>query len=112
MQNCIEVVGLVDFDRHGSSSYFSGLLNSHLFSFISNYHLLFTLFGDVMSGGMHPGGQWFSSMADNEIVAASSEDAALPETLDLAAAVSSRNVRDHCAFYGRLLDASRLRGCL
>lgn len=49
-------------------------------------------------------------MADNERVAASSEDAPLPDMVDLAAGVSDWNVADDCATYERLLDIRRSAG--
>lgn len=60
-----------------------------------------------MSGRIRPGSPGYCSMTDNESGAASFENEALPETLDLVADVLRRSVSDYYVRYGRLQDARR-----
>lgn len=112
MRDCIESVSRVlsTLIATISPSYCCAAREFRFFSSFSNYRLLVTLFIEVISGGMHPGGQEYRSMADIEGVAASFKGAALPETLDLVVGVPKWCVSDYCARYERLLDAHRFAG--
>lgn len=65
-----------------------------------------------MSGEMRPSSQGRCSMVDNEGFSASSDEATLPEALDLVADVPNWSSTGYCARYGRLLDARWFAGMI
>lgn len=72
MQDCIASVGPVNFGRHQLPSFTAAIFESQISSLFLIWLSFFTVFRDVLSGKMNPGGERYRLMTDNEGVLNSS----------------------------------------